>query len=719
MKRILSTLLVIAVILIICSVTVSADASGSMVVTVSLTKGEDRAYENYLALSEACQKARPGIELTVKIASPDVYYVGRDSGAAIRLYPHTVFDLNGATLMRAGSMGNVIQNCDYNGLNDGFGYDISENITVKNGTIDGAGGSTTESNLCNIGHAKSVSFVNMTLKNSYSHLIEFNGCCDCKVVGCTFNGMREYHDDAVEAIQFDVCESHWNGVYQGDGTVCRNMTVEDCTFLDFPSGVGNHKGIYGNHSSGITIKDCLFKNSKYSTQRAIWLYAYDDSKITGNKIIGNYGFGIFLSGCSNTTISDNDIKIAGTSIHVTRANSYTDVTNRLTTSEYSKNVNILSNRLYEDGYDSAIRVQAKSVVQQISDNVITSTGGCGVYCSATAKNIRSNKVTKCGSDGICITNTGVTSAIDDNVITNCGEYGIRVNNSSLKLSVYNNQLSDNAAGDTKNNATVVLPAPSITSVTCAYTGASIKWGKVTGAEKYRVFYKSGSTWKRLADTTSVSYIDTTIASGTTRIYTVRCVSYANVYTSNYDTDGKKLNYVAAPKVSGIENKAKGAKLTWQAIKGAAAYRVYLKNSDSGWKVLANVTSASYTHTASGGESYTYTVRCLDAKGKTVSAYYTSGWKNTFIAPPAKPTLKNTSSGVKITFTKPAGGSRFRIFRKTGSTGWKKLVDTTSTGYTDSSAKNGVKYTYTVRCINTSGSYVSSYDASGSTITCKR
>ena len=72
-------------------------------------------------------------------------------------------------------------------------------------------------------------------------------------------------------------------------------------------------------------------------------------------------------------------------------------------------------------------------------------------------------------------------------------------------------------------------------------GVKITWGKVSGAEKYRVFVKSGSKWKKLKDTTSTSYTHTSVESGKTYTYTVRCISSTGKsYKSGYDTVGKSM-----------------------------------------------------------------------------------------------------------------------------------------------------------------------------------
>lgn len=179
--------------------------------------------------------------------------------------------------------------------------------------------------------------------------------------------------------------------------------------------------------------------------------------------------------------------------------------------------------------------------------------------------------------------------------------------------------------------------------------------------------------------------------------------------------------LATPRITKFENTASGIKLTWGKVFGAAKYRVFVKTS-KGWTKLADTTATSYTYKkAKSGTKYTFTVRCMNAKATAAtSSFNAAGWKTTFVSAPALPTLKNTKSGVQISWKKPAGAVKFRIFRKIGSGSWKYLADTTATKYVDKSAKKGVTYSYTIRCISAnSKSYTSAYNTTGRKIKCAR
>ena len=74
--------------------------------------------------------------------------------------------------------------------------------------------------------------------------------------------------------------------------------------------------------------------------------------------------------------------------------------------------------------------------------------------------------------------------------------------------------------------------------------------------------------------------------------------------------------------------------------------------------------------------------------------------------------KSSKSGITVKWNKISGHSGYYIYRKTGSSDWKKIatVGKNTTSYTDKSAKKGKTYTYTIRAY--SGSTKSSYYNSG-------
>ena len=262
-----------------------------------------------------------------------------------------------------------------------------------------------------------------------------------------------------------------------------------------------------------------------------------------------------------------------------------------------------------------------------------------------------------------------------------------------------------------------LATPKITKAESVDGGVKISWGKSNGAEKYRVYYKGSKGWTRMVDTTSTSYIDKDVSSGKNYTYTVRCInSSATKFTSGYDSKGKSVKYISAPKISKTENVNGGVKISWGKSNGAEKYRVYYKGS-KGWTRMVDTTSTSYIDKdVSSGKNYTYTVRCINSSAtKFTSGYDSKGKSVKYISAPKITKAESVDGGVKISWNKSNGAEKYRVYYK-GSKGWTRMVDTTSTSYIDKDVSSGKNYTYTVRCINSSATkFTSGYDSKGKSV----
>ena len=251
--------------------------------------------------------------------------------------------------------------------------------------------------------------------------------------------------------------------------------------------------------------------------------------------------------------------------------------------------------------------------------------------------------------------------------------------------------------------------PVISSLQNVFGGVTVKWSKNSAIDSYRIYRKTKNTgWKRIGTSDSGSFTDTTAASGINYTYTLRALDAENNFVS-YCNGGKSVTYVKAPTINKIENTATGSKISWGKCSGASKYRVYyLKNKS--WKALGTTASTSYTHNKPvNGTTYTYTVRCLDSKGKFVSGYDKNGTRNTFIAPPAISKVSKAGNGNLVKWKSVPKAAGYRLYRKTVNTSWSRLADVTEgTSYTDTTAKKGNVYSYTLRCLDKNGNLISSY-----------
>lgn len=270
--------------------------------------------------------------------------------------------------------------------------------------------------------------------------------------------------------------------------------------------------------------------------------------------------------------------------------------------------------------------------------------------------------------------------------------------------------------------TVNLPAPQITGLANTTGGIKISWNKVDGAYGYRLYYKPVSGgWKRFKDTTATSFTDSGVVPNKTETYTIRCIDKNGNTISGFNSKGWSKKYTpAAPTVSKLDITKGGIKLSWNKIAGVYGYRLYYKTSSGGWKRFKDTTATSFTDSGvSPNRTETYTIRCIDKNGKTVSGFNSKGWSKKYT--PVAPTitrLSNTSKGVSVTWNKIAGVYGYRLYRKYDGGSWTRVKDTTSTSFTDSGAKKGKKVTYTVRCIDRKGKTVSGFNSKGWSITRK-
>ena len=264
--------------------------------------------------------------------------------------------------------------------------------------------------------------------------------------------------------------------------------------------------------------------------------------------------------------------------------------------------------------------------------------------------------------------------------------------------------------------TVSLPAPQITGLANTTGGIKISWNKVDGAYGYRLYYKPVSGgWKRFKDTTATSFTDSGVVPNKTETYTIRCIDKNGNTVSGFNSTGWSKKYTpVAPTISKLENTSGGIKLTWNKIAGVYGYRLYYKTSSGGWKRFKDTTATSFTDSGvSPNRTETYTIRCIDKNGNTVSGFYSRGWSKKYT--PVAPTiskLENTSGGIKISWNKIAGVYGYRLYYKTSSGGWKRFKDTTATSFTDSGVSPNRTETYTIRCIDKNGNTVSGFYSRG-------
>ncbi len=245
----------------------------------------------------------------------------------------------------------------------------------------------------------------------------------------------------------------------------------------------------------------------------------------------------------------------------------------------------------------------------------------------------------------------------------------------------------------------LLPStPSKLSAVRHVDGVSFTWGAVKGADNYVVYRKTqNSKWVNVGEVKANSFIDKTAKTGVTYTYTVRAENEKG--RSGYQNKGVSVTFVASPKLKSIANSSSAVTVKWSKASGVDGYIVYRKPYDgTTWTRLELIKGDSKTSYSdekiSAGKTYVYTVKAY--KGKLNSAYNKSGIAITRLLEPVLTSVKNTSTGVNITWKKVSGAKSYIIYRKTAKSGWSKVGTSKELTFTDTSAKSGITYTYTVK-----------------------
>lgn len=263
------------------------------------------------------------------------------------------------------------------------------------------------------------------------------------------------------------------------------------------------------------------------------------------------------------------------------------------------------------------------------------------------------------------------------------------------------------------SSNIYITAPTLKKTKVCNGYVRVYWEKTSTADKYKVYRKTTDTdWEYLdtASKKSSSFKDEDVKNGSKYIYTVRAVD--GKYTSGYDSQGVKANYVSAPKEVSLKNYySNSVRVKWEKVKEAEKYVVYRKDTkNDSWVKVGETSKNQYKDTTIvNGRKYTYSVKAKGENGGTSG--YAKNDKITALKRPTEINLNCTSAGVKISWTKMSSATGYRIYRKVnGSSEWdliKKINSGSITSYTDENVKNGKTYSYRVMQVKDSekGSYL--------------
>ncbi len=263
-----------------------------------------------------------------------------------------------------------------------------------------------------------------------------------------------------------------------------------------------------------------------------------------------------------------------------------------------------------------------------------------------------------------------------------------------------------------------IAAPTLKKAYPYDTGMRIEWtNKNENVEKYYVYRKSGNSWKRIGETRKTYFIDTTAVSNSTYTYTVKALSDTNA--GAYSSTGITAKFIATPDIQNITFNSKNQSVVkWSSVKGAVGYKVYRKvNNASSWSLIKTVVGNSNTTfydsvKKNSGDSFTYTIRAYDNKGKT-GYYAIKGKTGTFLSTPvftaSQLFTEDGSLAINVSWEQVSGATGYRVYRRILGSGWTILAEKTpELSLIDTTVENGVVYDYAVRALTDKGD-ISQYE----------
>ena len=251
----------------------------------------------------------------------------------------------------------------------------------------------------------------------------------------------------------------------------------------------------------------------------------------------------------------------------------------------------------------------------------------------------------------------------------------------------------------------VTPKPAAPVVKIGNSASSGKpmltWNAVSGATSYKVYRATSQngTYSLLGTVTATSYTNTGAKAGVTYYYKVKAVNSAGESAFSNIVSGQSKSVTPKPSapVVKIGHSATSGKpmLTWNAVDGAASYRVYRATAKNGAYSVINTTKAlTYTNVGAAlGTTYYYKVEALNAAGKSMGFSAVVEGK---VAPVLAVGYSSVSGKPQLTWKAVPGATEYQVYRSTQqNSGYSKINTTTSTSYVNTGAKANTTYYYRI------------------------
>ena len=421
---------------------------------------------------------------------------------------------------------NILHNVDQNGkFDETGGYNMSHDITLEGGTWDGGNISkaTSPHDVIRFDHARNVTIKNCTIQNTYNcHLLELVGVKDSLVTNCVFQGFRyekgkeKDYTYAREAIQL---ESAWQtdgepwakGAYV-DGTSCKQVTVENSTFINMPCGVGQHRytksGKYRNANITIRNNTLTCASNMKACKTAITGCGTNGLLVQNNTVKGPYRFSVHVIQSDDVVIEKNNIFNTSMNGIMVDQGAITSIQNNKISSAAKHGISVGGGTVGKINGNTITGAKANGIsvdggtISSINNNIVKKPGNHGISIAAVGnrntggkvKEISGNQITNPKENGICM-NLGKVTDIKNNTIKNSGKHGVSVVGGTIgEGSKKNHGIIGNTVTTCGQNGITVSQKGTVAAINSNKI-SDIKKNGISLLNNAKVYWVTGNTMK--------------------------------------------------------------------------------------------------------------------------------------------------------------------------------------------------------------------------------
>ena len=229
---------------------------------------------------------------------------------------------------------------------------------------------------------------------------------------------------------------------------------------------------------------------------------------------------------------------------------------------------------------------------------------------------------------------------------------------TYRVTAYMNYSSGVVLGKESSSKSIkYLSQGSISSLTNAASGVTVKWSKVTGASGYYI-YRGSTKVGTVTSGSTTSWTDTAVKSKSGTTYKYYVVPYSGSYTGA-KSSAKSIKRLTQGKVSSLTNVSSGVTVKWSKVSGASGYYIYRGSTQV--KKITSGSTTSWTDTgvkSKNGTTYTYYVVPYSGSYKGAKS---SGVKTVRLTAVTLSSVKNSSSkAMTVTYKKNSKATGYVI-----------------------------------------------------------